>query len=119
MSMDSEAIRAAISEEVEEKQVIEDLKKEFAGVGDDAGRGSLNFDFSFLRAKTGEGDISEYLNHALNFNKSKGVAQMLRGFTGLLGELNLAVIDITLGAFQFAKEKSGSVAVDGTKDFIR
>lgn len=117
MSMDSDAIRAAISEEVEEKQVIDDLKKEYAGAAEETPRGSLNFDFGFLRAKTGDGSINDYLNHPLNFRESKGVAQMLRGFTGLLGELDLAVIDITLGAFQVVKEKGGA-ANNGAETFI-
>lgn len=62
-------------------------------------------DLSFLKAKTGSGSVDEYLNHPLNFKKSAGTAQMIRGFTGLFGDLDLAVVDITLGAFELAKEK--------------
>ena len=118
MSMDSDAIRAAIADEVEEKQVIDDLKKEFSGAADEVPRGSVAFDFSFFKARTGDGSIDDYMDHALNFKRSRGVAQMLRGFTGLLGELDLAVIDITLGAFQTMKEKGGAES-DATKTFIR
>jgi hypothetical protein len=64
----------------------------------------LNLDFSFLRAETGDGSIEDYLDHPMNFNKSSSVARMLRGATGLFGSLRLAVIDIVLGAFEFAKE---------------
>ena len=119
MSMDSDAIRASIAEEVEEKQVYEDIKKEYAGVGEESARAPMGFDFGFLKAKTGEGSIDSYMDHALNFKKSRGVAQIIRGFTGLLGELDLAVIDITLGAFQTMKEKGASVDEDLTKTFIR
>lgn len=66
---------------------------------------SRGFDFSFLTAETGEGAIEDYLDHPLNFNQSKSVAQMLRGFTGLLGNLKLAIIDIVMGGLQFAKER--------------
>lgn len=67
----------------------------------------LSIDFSFLKTPTGEGSIEDYLQHPLNRNGSRGVAQMLRGFTGFAGSLNLAIIDITLGAFETLKEKRG------------
>lgn len=69
-------------------------------------------DLSFLKAKTGSGDVEEYLKHPLNFKHSAGAAQMIRGFTGLFGDLDLAVLDITLGAFELAKEKRNA-AVTG------
>lgn len=59
----------------------------------------------FILAETGEGSIEDYLEHPLNSRKSKGLAQILRGMTGLLGNLNYAVIDIFLGFFEFSKEK--------------
>lgn len=62
-------------------------------------------DISFLKAKTGSGTIGEYMDHPLNFNKSNGMAQMIRGATGLLGALDLAIIDIFVGLLQFTKEK--------------
>ncbi|MBE6033879.1 MAG: hypothetical protein E7222_04180 [Clostridiales bacterium] len=58
----------------------------------------------FILAETGEGSIEDYINHPLNFKGSKGIAQMLRGFTGICGTLNYAIIDITLGAFETMKE---------------
>lgn len=62
-------------------------------------------DLSFLKAKTGDGSVEDYMNHPLNLKQSRGSAQMIRGFTGLFGALDLAVVDITLGAFELAKEK--------------
>lgn len=59
-----------------------------------------------LRTPTGEGTIEEYLEHPLNFKKSRGIAQMLRGFTGMFGALNLAVIDIVMGAMNLQQEKT-------------
>ncbi len=65
----------------------------------------LNFDLSFLQAKTGAGSIEDYIEHPMNIGKSKGMAQLIRGFTGLFGALDLAIIDIVVGMMQFTKEK--------------
>lgn len=59
----------------------------------------------FILSETGDGSIEDYLEHPLNSRKSKGIAQILRGMTGLLGNLNYAVLDICLGFFEFSKEK--------------
>ncbi len=72
-------------------------------------QGGFSLDFSFLKAETGEGTIEDYLDHPMNFNKSLSVARMLRGATGLFGSLRLAIIDIALGAFEFAKEGKQAV----------
>lgn len=69
------------------------------------------FDLSFLKTQTGAGDISEYKNHALNFNGSNGVARILRGMTGFLGELNYAIVDVLLGVLEVAKDRKKVVAV--------
>lgn len=68
-------------------------------------------DLSFLRAETGEGSIEEYMDHPMNPNRSRALAQLLRGFTGLFGSLRLAIIDIALGALNFAKERKQVVDV--------
>lgn len=68
-------------------------------------------DLSFLKTETGEGEISEYIDHPLNFNQSRGMAQMLRGFTGMFGSLKLALIDIALGALNFSKERKAAINV--------
>lgn len=62
------------------------------------------FDFSKLKAETGQGDLAEYKDHPLNWNRSKGVARMIRGCTGLFGQLNMAVIDILIGWFEYNNE---------------
>lgn len=62
-------------------------------------------DLSWLKAKTGPGTIESYVDHPLNSSKSRGVAQILRGVTGLAGDLDLAVIDIGLGLVEVIKEK--------------
>ncbi len=65
----------------------------------------LNFDLGFLQAKTGEGSIEDYIDHPMNVNKSKGLGQVIRGFTGLFGALDLAIIDIVVGLMHFTKER--------------
>lgn len=62
-----------------------------------------------LTAETGSGAIGDYLDHPMNFNKSLGLAQILRGLTGLVGNLKLAIIDIGFGALRFSREKKGVV----------
>lgn len=70
-------------------------------------------DLSFLKAQTGAGQIEEYQEHALNFNGSKSVARIIRGLTGLLGELNFAVVDILLGTLELAKDRKKAVLYSG------
>lgn len=60
---------------------------------------------TIITAETGAGSISEYKEHPMNFTNSKAFAHVLRGLTGIFGSLNLAIIDIGVGAFQFLKEK--------------
>lgn len=65
-----------------------------------------------LMTETGQGDITsnDYLEHPLNFPKSEGLAQMLRGFTGFankylgMNSLRIAVLDVVMGAMRFMKE---------------
>jgi len=63
----------------------------------------FNF-FDILKTPTGEGDIDFYKNHPLNYNKSESISQILRGATGFLGKLDLAIIDIIMGIFQIISE---------------
>lgn len=58
-----------------------------------------------MTAETGAGSIGDYLEHPMNFNKSHGLAQILRGLTGIIGNLNLAIIDVVMGALRFSKER--------------
>ncbi len=72
----------------------------------------IDFDLSILKTKTGEGSIETYIEHPLNFNKSKGMAQMIRGLTGLFGALDLALIDIFVGLMQISKDKKVGANID-------
>lgn len=62
-----------------------------------------------LTAETGDGPITKYLDHPLNFNQSYGLAQVIRGLSGLISNLNLAVIDIVVGGLRFSKERKGEM----------
>jgi len=92
---------------IDDKQAEKTFGQEDIGVKpeavDDIGQG-INIDFSFLTAKTGDGSVERYLDHPLNYKKSRGIAQVIRGFTGMFGSLDLAVIDIALGGFEVIKE---------------
>jgi hypothetical protein len=65
--------------------------------------------WSILTTKTGEGTIEKYQDHPLNFNKSGGIAQILRGLTGFMGALDLAVIDIGMGIFRVMQDRKNNV----------
>lgn len=68
----------------------------------------IGINLDWLKAPTGEGDISDYLDHPLNFKKSEGLAQILRGVSGFAGHnLKYALIDILIGAFKFRSELKG------------
>jgi hypothetical protein len=70
----------------------------------------FSFDLSILKTPTGDGSIDSYLDHPLNPNGSRGIAQMLRGATGFVGELKFALVDIILGYFNFTREKVSNYA---------
>lgn len=65
-----------------------------------------------MTAETGTGSIGDYLEHPMNFNKSHGLAQILRGLTGMIGNLNLAIIDVVMGALRFSKERKEVINYD-------
>lgn len=66
----------------------------------------------WVKAQTGPGDVEDYVNHPLNFAKSKGFAQVLRGLTGIVGELRYALLDIGMGILQMSKERKVKTAVE-------
>lgn len=79
---------------------IEELEQQAGG-----STGGPHIDFSWIKTKTGPGSVDDYVDHPLNFSESRGVAQVLRGASGLVGSLDLAVIDIVIGAFNTARER--------------
>ena len=48
--------------------------------------------------------LAAWSGGTFNFNNSKRVARMLRGATGMFGNINLAIADILLGIFEMNKE---------------
>lgn len=63
-------------------------------------------------AETGPGPVSDYIDVPLNFLRSEGLAQVLRGLTGFLGSLNYAIVDVLVGSYRLFKEKAGGVPVE-------
>lgn len=89
---------------------IEDIKMDGETVGIDPTSTDIpevekpKFKFDFL-TETGEGSVEEYKDHILNFNKSKWLARILRGMTGIFGSLNYALLDIVIGIFEGLNER--------------
>jgi hypothetical protein len=59
-----------------------------------------------ITAETGDGPIASYRNHPINFTGDDGGARLARGLTGLFENLNLAVVDLIVGAVQLLWKKS-------------
>lgn len=59
----------------------------------------------WLTAKTGEGPISSYREHPMNFLGSDSLGRIIRGLTGLVGEFDLALIDIAWGLIEMTWKK--------------
>ncbi|UWG95520.1 hypothetical protein LPY66_11360 [Dehalobacter sp. DCM] len=95
-------IGAEVREELPENEFIEDIEQEES---ENRGISLPSIDFSWLRTPTGDGTIEERLEHPLNYSKSRGVAQIIRGAEGFFGSLNLAIVDIVLGILEVMKEK--------------
>jgi hypothetical protein len=107
MSIEQEALKSVYDEKEAEKVMFDEVAS--GGVGPVEEKGSIGIDFGFLLAKTGDGPISEYLNHPLNSKNSEGVAQILRGFTGIFGSLDYGIIDVALGSIKVAQERKGKI----------
>jgi hypothetical protein len=58
-----------------------------------------------LRSKSGEGTITDYKNNSLNVNNDENIAQILKGLSGMFGNINSAVIDIIMGTINYFKSK--------------
>lgn len=103
MGLYEEAAQAAAEETKENfDKIYDDLNGEsetYSGISFELPR--------WLTAPTGEGIIEDYLNHPLNFDNKKSTARILRGFSGMFGELNKALFDIALGVIEKVwKEKN-------------
>jgi hypothetical protein len=68
------------------------------------GYSSSNPILNFLKSKTGTGTIESYNNHPLNFKNNHFLSQVIRGLTGLIGSLDLALIDVVIGTIGYFKE---------------
>jgi hypothetical protein len=68
-----------------------------------------------LKAETGPGEIGDYIEHPLNFNKSAWMARLIRGLTGLVGNLRLALVDIGLALVEGWKARVAAVKQDAAE----
>lgn len=58
----------------------------------------------FLKAKTGEGSIENYIHHPMNIKENIHFARILRGLTGMFNSLDYAIIDVVVGILGFMKK---------------
>ena len=98
----SDLLREALSDEAREAAATDE---EYIEEPEEPGVRISMPDLSFLAAPTGSGTIEEYVDHPLNFDRTKSTARILRGLTGICGELNYALIDIGLGVIEKIKER--------------
>ena len=50
--------------------------------------------------------VEDYITHPLNYDESVALARVIRGCEGLLGGLRYALVDVIVGALQYAREVS-------------
>lgn len=82
--------------------------------------GGLGIDFGFLLKPTGDGPIENYLDHPLNGKRSRGLAQALRGATGLFGEgLRAALADLVFGVMEYMRERKVEAANEAANTISR
>lgn len=100
-----------------ERSIAEELNDKFIPVNDEIVDAPVQekagIDLSVLKAKTGEGSVGDYLDHPMNFNNSQGMARVLRGLTGIVGSLDLAIIDIVVGVLDLLKTTKKGVVENG------
>jgi hypothetical protein len=63
-----------------------------------------------LKTKTGPGPVEDYVDNPFNFNRSMGLAQILRGLSGFLGALDYAIVDIVVGSVRLRGAFNGNSA---------
>jgi hypothetical protein len=79
---------------------------------------SIKERFPWLFAQSADEPIENYINHPMNFAKSEGLAQMLRGLSAIIGELRYAVIDVIIGFMKFTKENKPTPAATPRKSTV-
>ncbi len=109
-NLEQEAMKNVATEKLEEKQFIEGIAADQAG--EQPPENLIRIDFSFLLKKTGSGTVETYLDHPMNPKRSRGRGRFLRGCTGIAGDLDLAIIDIALGAFEMIMERKAGNGTD-------
>lgn len=89
--------------EQEKKEQQEEVKINIDNKQEEVKKDNNLFEF-VIKTETGSGAINDYMDHSLNFNKSKSIALIIRALTGYFGALNLAIIDLLMGMFNLTKE---------------
>ena len=102
MSIIGEAIENDKLDDFEE-ELLEEAAEEI-GAGPSSRIGDILPDLSFLLSPTGPGSVESYIDHPFNANSSKGTARIIRGLTGLMGNLDYALVDVLMGSVEVYQE---------------
>ena len=103
----SDFLSQKIVEEIQgaEKTIENNINMEVPGAEDTTPTRQIFTKFDILAPIDQEHHIEYYKNHVLNFNKSDGMAHIIRGVTSIVGEVNFAVFDILIGIYKLYKPK--------------
>lgn len=97
----AEAVAAGAIEAA--KEMVTDTRDEAKKVDPEIKRA---FSWGWLKAKTGAGEVEEYLAAPANILGGRAGAQLARGIEGLTGGAKLAVLDIVLGLVGWVKAET-------------
>lgn len=97
MSIEQEAL--GLEEEAHFEQEAAPQDGQSVGIGDIFG-GLMDL----FRVETGTGEINDYIDLPLNFDRSEGLAQILRGAAGFIGAnfLRSAILDVVVGFWRWS-----------------
>ena len=87
------------------KVSLEDMIKEEGSKTDNKdGKKNTSSDGSLMgkiwNAKSPDKKVSEYGNHALNFDGKESTGKIIRGTEGLVGSLDRAIVEVVVGTIQ-------------------
>jgi len=53
-----------------------------------------------IKADSPDKPLSDYRNHALNWDGKESTSRIIKGFEGIIGNLDKAVVDVAIGTIQ-------------------
>jgi hypothetical protein len=74
----------------------------------------MEMSLSWLWNQTGEGEIEDYMTHPLNFTGQRWNARLIRGVTGMFGNLRYALVDIVMAGVDYWSKREGNGNAGGS-----